>query len=615
MCGISFLYDQSISGQESLRRTRTALDRILHRGPDGSGVASGDHWAMGHRRLAIIDIAGSPQPFIDPQQRYHLTYNGEIYNYKELKTALEPHWHFVTHGDTEVLLAGLVIHGQDFLQKMEGMWAFAFWDNSARSLTVGRDRIGKKPLYYQTSNSHFSCASELSALRAQSGAEWKEDLVSTADYFRYGVYKPGYTAYQDVFELPPGHVGRWTPGAGFSQAPYWTLNPQQFSGSRSQGLKKLRETFISAVERRLVADVEVGAFLSGGIDSSLISAVITRELGKPLKTFTIGFTDKQFDESSYARLAASALHTEHFEEFIDEFDESTLEAIIKNNVGQPFADASILPTSLVSQIASKHLKVVLSGDGGDELFCGYQRYRGARFLDIYNRTPAVIQRAFSELVKAMPEPGGHHSKSLLKKARLFQDIVERQDVDEEYLAPTFFSQKQLQQLIGSKSIFGHDYPSPYRGRDDSRLSRMMTNDVAFYLPQDILAKVDRASMAYSIEARAPFLDRALVELAFSFPLSWHQNFLSGKNMLRDAFTDLLPKKLWRRRKQGFGVPLQRWFKGALGQQLRVWSQESDDVIHPTFVLQLLDEHMSGHTDHGQRLWLIYNYLLWKRSSL
>lgn len=615
MCGLTFIFDPGAEKIVLCQHAGAALMSLQHRGPDGDGLFSGADWCIGHRRLAIIDPLGSPQPMWDPGRRHCIAYNGEVYNYRELRDSLANQWEFTTGGDTEVVLAGLILKGTAFLDQMEGMWAIALWDTVERKLTLVRDRMGKKPVYYRIHNGGIACASELPALRILSPGNWKEDIDSTADYLRYGYMLPGHTAYRDVREVLPGHTLLWSPEKGVKQSPYWQLSPAIFDGDRKNAARQLQEALTSSVERRLVADVEVGAFLSGGIDSSLVVGIVRHELERPLKTFTIGFEEKAYDESKYARQVADFFGTDHYEEVHGHWNESELETLIFKHVGQPFADSSLLPTALVSLVASRHVKVALSGDGGDELFSGYQRYQARAIMRWYTRLPKNLRDNIASLIRMMPEPMAHHSHSLLKKAHLFVNAADRQEAESPYFAPLMFSPAQLRSLAPGLASHGHSLPNIPETTAPDDLQRMMLADACIYLPQDILVKVDRASMTHSLEARAPFMDRKVVELAFSLPRLWHRRGFSGKRMLRESFGGLLPVSVWQRRKQGFGVPLHEWFRGALGTKLRDLLTDDSGPLKPGFVSGLLEEHVARRFDHGYRLWLIYIYLLWRGKQL
>jgi asparagine synthase (glutamine-hydrolysing) len=614
MCGIAFLHDPRGGPDAAGRRMADCLAAMRHRGPDDGRLVATGGAVLGHRRLSIIDLAGSPQPMPDPSGRYTLAYNGEIYNYAEVRQNLEPRWTFTSHGDTEVMLAGLILEGADFLDRLEGMWAFALWDAHDRSLLLGRDRMGKKPLFVVPLPANgLACASEIPALRRLTDMAWHEDADTVADVLRYGYPMPGHTAWREVTEILPGHVGRWRPGTPLAQQAWWSLRVRAFGAAPAAARDALREAMIAAVRRRMVADVEVGAFLSGGIDSTLVCSIIRNELHLPLKSFTIGFAEAAFDERRFARIAADALGTDHYEEVLTGWDEGELERLLLEHVGQPFADSSLLPTALVSQVAARHVKVALSGDGGDELFSGYQRYQARNILRWYSRLPAGLRHLAERAVRALPEPTAHHSRSVLKKAHLFLDIVGRQQAETPYFAPLLLAPAQLRQLAPDLVARGHTPPGIPPQTEPDDIARMMLADALIYLPQDILVKVDRASMAHSLETRAPFLDREVVELAFALPRHWHRRGVHGKRLLRETFGNLLPASLWRRRKQGFGVPIHAWFRGPLGDRLLTLArQDTTGPLRPAAIAALLAEHRHGKRDHGHRLWVLYTYLLWKR---
>lgn len=611
MCGISFAFRPDLEQERLNRLMARSVASLVHRGPDGSGRTGAVPWAMGNRRLSIIDLPGSAQPLCDVSGRFHLTYNGEVYNYRQLRNELADRWAFRTRGDTEVVLAGLVTCGKVFLDRMEGMWALALWDSREKELILVRDRMGKRPLYYQSDMKHFACASELPALRHLSWFTWQEDLRSTADYLRYGYFLPGTTAYRAVHEVLPGYWLRWSPGQGAVQQAYWRLRPGAYKGRREDACTELKAALVESVRHRLVADVEVGALLSGGVDSSLVACIATRHLGRALKTFSMGFDEPSYDERSHARRMAGHCHTRHFDDCLTLADIYGEIGKVLTWAGQPFADGSILPTSAVCRLAAGHVKVALSGDGGDELFSGYQRYLARSLLRWYTRLPGVVREGAGRAIAGFPEPGAHHSASLLKKAHLFFDLADRQADEWPYVAPTCYSAGDLKELAPDICAMGHRPPAiPERtGMED--LERMMAADAVVYLPQDILAKVDRAGMAHSLEVRAPFLDRRVVELAFSFPGRWHRSGWSGKRMLYGAFGRLLPKWTWRRRKHGFGIPLHAWFRSGLEKRLASMLEQTAHPLNVDRVRGMIGDHLSGRRDHGQRLWQLFIYLLWR----
>lgn len=610
MCGISFAFRPDIEKEALGLAMDRSLALIAHRGPDESGRILRPPWVLGNRRLSIIDLPASRQPLSDGANRYHISYNGELYNYKELRRHLRDEWSFRTRGDTEVVLAGLTVYGTRFLPLMEGMWGIAVWDEMARELLLVRDRMGQKPLYYQADGQRFACCSELPALRPLAWHGWQEDLHSTADYLRYGYCLPGMTAYKGVFEVKPGHWLRWRPGGNVIQKPYWTLTPGGFRGSRDTARQMLQSAIVQGVQRRLVSDVEVGALLSGGIDSSLMVAVTRQTLNRELKTFSMGFDDQSFDERRYARRMARYCGSEHYEACLTLDHSEELVGNILGKVGQPFADGSILPTALVCRLAAAKVKVALSGDGGDELFSGYQRYLARALLRWYTRLPAGLRAGAKRLMLALPEPDVHHSASLLKKAHLFLEAADRMADETPYIAPAFYTSGNFRQLAPGIWRKGHRPPLLPEVKSTEALQQMMVADALIYLPQDILAKVDRAGMACSLEVRSPFLDRSVVELAFSLPQRWHRQDIRGKQMLRASFGHLLPPWVWRRRKHGFGVPVGQWFRQGLDRRLLFLLAHTSHPLREETVRSMVAQHKAGSIDHGQRLWQLYVYLRW-----
>ena len=605
MCGLAFSYNFPGDSQAHME---DVLFKLKHRGPDETNILSDGPACLGHVRLSILDIEHSHQPMQAMGGRYSLVFNGEIYNYLEIREKLASRWDFRTQGDTEVLLAGLVIYGHKILEMLEGMWAFAFWDAENNELLLSRDRMGKKPLYYNSSTSFFSCASELPALQSIVPEKFSEDLDSTADYFRYGYCLPGYTSWKDISEVLPGHWLKWKPGKKIQQQSYWSI-PQHNSDVALPTLNDLATVVKNAVQKRLVADVEVAAFLSGGIDSSLICAIAMEYMRKPLKTYTIGFSDQAFDERVFAEHVARTIGTSHYSEVLSGWDEDQLEVLLREHIGQPFADASLLPTALVSKLAAKDVKVALSGDGGDELFGGYQRYQARMIMRWYSCLPNKLRKYAEHAIRSLPEPTAHHSRSILKKAHLFVDISMRHQAETPYIAPLMFHPMEYCSLFPGLVSRGHSPPGLLEEMELEDLQRMLYSDSLVYLPQDILVKVDRASMAYGLEARAPFLDHKVVELAFNIPVHKHLKLGNGKLWLKRAFTEKLPRNIWKRRKQGFGVPIHQWFRGELGDRFRARLASGPGAILPEAGLNMLKEHQNGKRDNGYRLWMMFAYLM------
>lgn len=614
MCGISALISSHISTEEKKVKISNSLKKMASRGPDGAGIWTDGEATLGHVRLSIIDIAGSHQPMATDDERYVLSFNGEIYNYKSLIPLFEGKWNFRTKGDTEVLLAGLVTFGESFLNRLEGMWAFVFWDSVEKKALLCRDRSGKKPLFYSSCEKSLMCASSLIALRELGGKGWQIDIDSAADYFRYGYSLPGYTFYKDVKEVKPAHLVVWDGSKVTRESRYWAPIINRFSGKYSQAKSTLRELLISSVEKRLVGDVEVGCFLSGGMDSSIIAAIATKELGlKSLKAFTIGFHEKTYDESVYAEEVANELKVERFVRYIKNWNPVITDELVGYHLGHPFNDPSIMPTAELAKFSSEYVKVALSGDGSDELFCGYERYKARAIISLISRLPKRLRFALSKGVSATPEIYGHHSRSMLKKLKLLIESSARWEETEGYVAPTFFSSKQYNECFPYLSEKGHEIDLGFC-KEISEIKAMMVSDFHVYLPQDIHVKVDRSSMMHSLEVRAPFMDRALVEFAMSLPKEWCFSFYQNKKILADAFSDMLPNKVFKRRKQGFSVPIAIWMQESLGNDLEeMLNRSSGYMINRDAVKTMLGEHRSKKIDHSFRLWTIYQYLRWSES--
>lgn len=611
MCGIAFLRAPTISAGARRERMDVALQRLRLRGPDESGSFVGDDFIAGHTRLAIIDLKGGHQPMRDRSGRWVLAFNGEIYNYRELRTQLAGRWDFRDDSDTEVLLAGLVTEGARFIERLDGMWAFVLHDTASGELLLSRDRFGKKPLYYRRHGETFACASELPALAALTpDVAITEDAAGIADYFRYGYALPGKTSVAGVSEVLPAHTLWLGANGAMVQERYWKPSVEPWTGSFPEAAEHVRELLAQAVRRRqLASDVEVGAFLSGGIDSTTVCALAQESGFGTLRTFTAGFAEPTYDERTPAARAASELGTLHTAEEISPEVAAALAADLPRRMGQPFGDSSLVPSALVASVAAKHVKVVLTGDGSDEIFGGYARYMGRLLRQRYHRLPAPLRAVVERSVLATPEPYAHHSGSLLKRAHLFVRLA-REDRDT-YIGPPAIRKETLAQLVPGLGA-GNSMPDRPWPDDPAELRHMLLMDCLVYLPQDILQKVDRATMMYSLEARSPFLDKALFEFAIRLPWQWHFSGMRGKQVLQAAMRGRVPDFVWTRRKQGFASPVSHWLCDWLGDDLLAMTASGDSgVVDPAGLRALLIEHRAGRADHSQPLWLSYAYLRWR----
>lgn len=605
MCGIFFAFEYKTNPSDLRQRGEVALTLLYRRGPNEQNLIQKDNWLLGHTRLSIIDLGSSHQPMAAQDGSNYLSFNGEIYNFKSLRRKLEHAWTFTTAGDTEVLLAGLTLHGADFIRQLDGMWAFIFWDTKKQILIACRDPLGKKPLYFRNNSRGIYFASELPTLKRLDPHHWKEDHVASRSIIKHGFTKPGTTAYQFTYELKPGHYLNWSPANDIVQRQYWELpSTRKSSISFDDACRLLAQKIETAVSKRMVADVDLGVFLSGGIDSSIIALLAQKHTPFPLQTFTVKFTDKGHDESSYARLLAQKIASQHKEIEVLQPNLNDLVPLLKNSLGQPFGDPSILPTYSLCNATTQHVKVALSGDGADEVFSGYQRYQARVLLDWYRRIPPSWRRTTETLIARLPDSFSHHSHSLIKKAKEFSRLANTNDFVYGYTAPIISTDLFLETEPAT-------YPDDTKDFSSSSLEEMMYRDMLVYLPQDILTKVDRASMYSSLEVRSPFLDTDLINTAFNLPISYHRSLWTGKKLLRAIYCNQLPSAIIARRKQGFTNPIYSWFQGEIGDQIVSMNRATDSILSTSALENCLTQHRAGRRDMSLPMWNVLIYLLWK----
>ena len=559
MCGITGFFSPSgFPAQEATLLVRAMATAIIARGPDSSGEwVDGDAGiALGHRRLAILDLsAAGHQPMVSDSGRYVLSFNGEIYNHLELRAELGAHaWR--GHSDTETLLAAIECWGVEAtLKKSVGMFAIALWDRTDRFLFLARDRIGEKPLYYGWQGDVFLFGSELKALRSHPGfapVVWPDALGL---YLRHGYIPPPYSIYAGIHKLKPGTMLRLSANQAVGSPPlaaaYWSLaevavrsREHPFNGSDREAVTALDERLAAAVRLQMVADVPLGAFLSGGIDSSLIAALMQSSSSRPIKTFTIGFMDQKNDESAHALEVARHLGTEHTELFVTPDDALSVIPHLPAMYGEPFADASAIPTHLMSALARKHVTVALSGDGGDELFCGYSLYMSAaRYWSVVSRLSPVARSVLTGIAGSIPR------------------VRDRYPALKEVLGST--SEVELYRALVSQwpgidpGVLEFDADLATRSSHE----RMAHFDAQTFLPGEVLCKVDRAAMSVSLETRIPLLDHRVVEFAYSLPPRMKIRYMRGKWILREVLDKYVPRAITERPKMGFNVPIGRWLRG------------------------------------------------------
>ncbi|HZW27069.1 MAG TPA: asparagine synthase (glutamine-hydrolyzing) [Trueperaceae bacterium] len=605
MCGVAGVLEAR-NAAERERVVRDMLDALAHRGPDDEGVWSDEAagLTLGHRRLAIIDTSPAGHEPMSYRGRYVLTFNGEIYNFLELREELEAKGHaFASRTDAEVLLAGYAEWGVDVLQRLVGMFAFAIWDPAERVLFLARDRAGEKPLYYAAAGKRFAFASELAALARCPWVDTAADRTALAQYLLYGYVPSPRTAYVGASKLPPAHYLLYD-GAKVVIERYWdpvdhALAPR-LEVSEAQAVDALEELLTRAVRQQSIADVPLGAFLSGGVDSSTIVALMARAGGE-IKTFTVGFEESGYDESERARDVARHLGTSHVTERLSLRGALELATQLTASFGEPFGDPSALPTRLVAGVARRHVTVSLSGDGGDELFGGYAVYERLMRLE---RTVALARPFASTVLPALTRLPGKPGRQARRLQRYAGDGV---GVGYRH----YFTPDEVRRMTGVTDLGETAAEATWRALEGATpLLRWRVTDVSSYLPEDVLTKVDRAAMAVSLETRAPFLDHRVMEWALRLP----DPLVKGKRVLKSLLHRLVPRELVDRPKHGFSVPVSTWLREdlreALQDELTPDGLAAIGIGDAGPVRTMLREHLSGRADFGRWLWLLYSLRSW-----
>jgi asparagine synthase (glutamine-hydrolysing) len=688
MCGITGLWDRGGGPAERLASQVEAMASTLaHRGPDDAGVwtDAGAGIALGFRRLAIVDLTPTGhQPMSSRDARYTIVFNGEIFNYQDVRRELAGLGEtFRGTSDTEVILAAVSRWGiEATLPRIWGMFAIALWDRDTRTLTLARDRLGKKPLYYAqpgarggvgtaatggdaggsaagaahgaAGSSVWIFGSELKALRAHPGCPGEIDRDALAALLRYGYVPAPWTIYEGVAKLPPGSFLTIRDGDSIATArvqPYWSAREAAMAGSAQplvvsddEAIAQLDTLLRDAIRRRMIADVPLGAFLSGGIDSSTVVALMQAQSDRPVKTFTIGFTEEAYNEAPYAKQVAAHLGTEHHELYVSPDDVRAVIPRLPSLYDEPFADASQIPTFLISQLARQHVTVCLSGDGGDELFAGYTRHQWAeRVWQGGQRVPAPLRRAAVQAMRAVrpatwdrayravepvlaqrfrqSHPGDkiHKLAEVLDASRtdaVYRRLVSQWTAPETVVCDAHERETWALQQAHGVAVPGFMGPG-FTGPGATALGfteRMLLLDLVGYLPDDILTKLDRASMGVSLEARAPLLDHRVVEWAWRLPLSMKLRHGKGKWILREVLARYVPRELVERPKMGFGLPIGDWLRGPL----RAWADalldeqtlKQDGYFDPAPIREVWQTHLRGDRNEQDRLWPVLMFQSW-----
>ena len=624
MCGIAGFVNSDSHRDE--REERAILDRmcrvIAHRGPDDQGMLVKDQAALGIRRLSIIDLAGGHQPMSGCDPALTTVFNGEIYNFRELQNELAARGHsFQTHSDTEAIVHAYEEYGARCVDHLRGMFAFAIWDAKRRELFIARDRAGKKPLYYtRTQHGTLIFGSELKSLREHPEFQGEMSMEALDAYLTFGYVPDPLTIFRDIHKLPPGHHLTFKDGRVRVEQ-YWDFpyqeEQQQPARADDDCLAELRNLLDEAVRVRLVADVPLGAFLSGGIDSSVVVGLMARHATQPVKTFSIGFHEDRYDELKYARIAARKFGTDHHE-FIVTPDICEIVDELVWHFDEPFADSSAIPTYVVSKLAREHVKVVLSGDGGDELFGGYTRYALDRKRSGFARLPRALREGVMQPIGRVLPHGAWgrnyiHNVALEPIDRYIEDISIFSGLNKTRLYTSDFRQQ-----LGRSNAAMRFTEYARHARCGDQLDRLLYLDSKTYLPGDILTKVDRMSMAASLDTRVPLLDHKLIEFVCTrIPAAMKMKGLETKYILKQAARDLVPLEIINRPKQGFGIPIDQWINEQLRERVRGTLTEPRTMqrgyVEPRYVNLLLDEHERGRRDHATELWALFMLELWHRT--
>lgn len=621
MCGITGFVnkDGSAADRAVLERMNEA---IRHRGPDEDGFYVDQNVGMAMRRLAIIDLAGGRQPIHSADKTKWIVFNGEIYNYQELRRGLIERGHkLYTNSDTETVVHLYDEYGVDCLQHLRGMFAIAIWDALERSLFLARDRVGKKPvLYSHQKNGDLIFGSEFRAVLEHPSVSREVDNEAIDSYLSYSCVPAPITAFAQIRKLEPGHWLRWKDGE-IKTRRYWLPDfSNKISISEDDAIKETTRILRESTKLRMISEVPLGAFLSGGVDSSTVVALMAQESSRPVKTFSIGFEEEDFSELKYAKAVAKHVGADHHE-FVVKPDALDILPTLVDHYGEPFADSSAIPTYYVSRETRKHVTVALNGDGGDESFAGYERYTAMRVAETYHRIPRALRKALVEFPVSML-PTSEIKRSRLRDGKRFLRAASMPKIERYFQWSSAFDRQ------AKKELYTREFHRQIDNFDASRVvgrwfaaangSGMMDTtmlvDQMTYLPNDLLIKVDIASMANSLEARSPFLDHHLIEFAAGLPERMKAGGLETKSFLKKVASRLVPKEVIYRRKMGFGVPIGKWFRGEMKAFVRgvLLSERSlgRGIIKPEVLERYVDEHTEARHDHAFRLWALLMLELW-----
>lgn len=623
MCGIAGFYLRS--GHSSIKSIEQMCDSLKLRGPDDKGFFLKDNVALAHRRLSVIDVDTGQQPMFSEDKNVVIVFNGEIYNFLAVKNELLLKGrNFTTTSDTEVIIHAYQEYGlSEMLNRLEGMFAFAIWDQLTKKLFLARDRFGEKPLYYLNNEQGFFFGSELKALKPF--VKLAEIDREALNLFLTLTYIPApFTIYQGINKLMPGEVIEIDSKSDSKKWKYYTL-PEQIRSTKPYtdykvAQEELRERVFTSVKQRMIADVPIGSFLSGGVDSSIISAVMALQSDKPINTFSIGFKEKSYDESARADLVAKHIGSNHTLHVIDHNDLLDVVDQVVDYFDEPFADSSALPSFWVAKIAREKVTVVLTGDCADELFGGYEKYLAPYYVERYKKLPAFVKRIAEYLVSVIPHTS--LTNHLLRKSKkiIRNSNLDAFDLHYNMMALGFQDHDRISLINESwyrntKILIRNKYEEL---PELSNIDKGFFTDINIVLEGDMLTKVDRMCMINSLEARVPYLDSSIVESSFRMPVSFKIQGSDKKKILKNAFADLLPREVFNFKKKGFDAPLVFWFRKELKKNLlETLSKkeiERQGIFKNELIQKLLEEHMSGKENHASKLWCLFVFQKWYKKN-
>lgn len=619
MCGIVGIIDFKLSVNDS--DIKPLCDRLAKRGPDAEGFFTEGGVGLGHRRLSIIDLETGDQPMYSKDGNIVLVYNGEIYNFLEIRAELEKEGiHFSTHSDTEVVIEGYKQYGiEGILDKAEGMFAFALYDKLLQKVIVARDKFGEKPLYYIQDENRFVFASELKALE-EIITEKKINTTALNLFLSLSYIPAPYTIYEDIHKLEAGHFFEVMVSGQIKKSRYYQLSHKLKNWENYKNIEEacdhLEVLLTESVRKRMIADVQVGSFLSGGIDSSIITCLMAKVSDQAIRTFSIGFQEKEYDESKRAEVIARHIGSEHTIQFLNYHDVVSHVDDIISHFDEPFGDSSAIPSYYVAKVASKDVKVVLTGDCADELFGGYEKYLGDYYAKKYNKLPGFAKKMISKVAYALPY--NRYTNSLLRRVKKVIQNSEEDHFEMHYRYMCLgFNDQDRDKLLHS-SVLENIKPAVYKiyhsYEQGNEMEKGFFTDLSLVLEGDMLVKVDRMCMKNSLEARVPFLDSTIVEAAYTMPLHYKLKGRNKKYILKKTFEKLLPNKTLKFRKKGFGVPVDYWFRNELKAELQELLNpvkiKKQGIFNADYVATLVEEHISAKANHKGKLWNLFVFQKW-----